>query len=96
MGTCHGPRSATTKGGGASERSTTADQNGVDTTPEPSSGPPRTSLTGVRIAATLGFVLAAVLVVVGLAVSWWLGLVAVALLPVIPTVFVTAFEVIRR
>jgi hypothetical protein len=68
----------------------------VDTTPDSPSGSPQSSLTGVRIAAALGVLATAVLVVVGFAVSCWLGLVALALLPVVPVGFVMAFEAMRR
>lgn len=71
----------------------------VDTSPDapsPTDPPPSSSLTGVRVAAAFGVIVNVVLVVLGFSVSWWLGLLAVALLPVVPAAFVSAFEAIRR
>lgn len=63
--------------------------------PDPSSTT-TSSLTGVRIAATCGVVLALALVAAGFAFEFWLGVVALVLLPVVPTVVVLIYEAIRR
>jgi hypothetical protein len=65
----------------------------------PASSPPTTveaSLTGLRIAAAIGFLGAIALVVLGFQVAWWLGLVALVMMPAPPTLGVMLVEAVRR
>lgn len=65
----------------------------MSTSPEPTAIPP--SLRSLRIAAALGAVAAAALVVVGFTIGLLAGLLALFLLPLIPLLFVLGFEAIR-
>jgi hypothetical protein len=65
----------------------------ADTPTVPSDMP---SLTGLRVAAAVGLLVAIAIVGVGFSIKWWLGVAALALVPVIPMVFVLGFEAARR
>jgi len=54
------------------------------------------SLTGLRIAAAIGFLVAIAAVVVGFLVVWWLGILALAMTPVLPMLSVQLVEAVRR
>ncbi len=59
--------------------------------------PPNTpSLTGLRVAAAVGLLVAIAIVGVGFSIKWWLGVAALALVPVMPMVFVLGLEAARR
>lgn len=65
----------------------------------PASSPSTTiepSLTGLRIAAAIGFLGAVALVVLGFRVAWWLGLVALVMMPAPPMLGVMLVEAVRR
>jgi hypothetical protein len=65
----------------------------------PTNSPPAAtaaSLTGLRIAAAIGLLVAIAAVVVGFLVVWWLGVVAVAMMPVLPMISVQLVEAVRR
>lgn len=54
------------------------------------------SLTGIRIAAAIGLLAGIAFVVYAWTLSWWLGLIALFVVPAIPMGFVLATEATRR
>lgn len=53
------------------------------------------SLTGIRIAAAIGFLVGVALVALAFTQSWWMGVGALFVVPAIPMGFVLTIEAVR-